>query len=176
MKKASHRIFIIRNLRKGGCPKELMKWCYISFIRSVLLYAFQCVCKAPLRLLNLLDGVERCVARIIGEGRPITPSLHSVAGSTCRISQPKSYVSPLTLFGAFSKRILLSLRLFENIKNDDNHVLHALLPQTSERSGRLILPHVRGLMYAPFETSNQNLMLLARSCFKTTRRATRRKS
>ena len=38
---------------------------------------------------------------------------------------------------------MLTMRLFKNAKDDDHHVLHALLPQKSERSHRLILPYVR---------------------------------
>jgi hypothetical protein len=36
----------------------------------------------------------------------------------------------------------LALRLFRKALNDSNHVLHSILPKTSHRSRRLLLPHV----------------------------------
>ena len=81
-KKAMRRIFIIRNLRRSGCPQKLMVRAYIAFIRSVLLYAFPCVCNAPKFLLDKICRVERRVVRIMGT--EVTPSLLSAADETCR--------------------------------------------------------------------------------------------
>ena len=81
-KKAMRRVFVIRNLRKCDCPQALMTTAYNAFIRSVLLYAFPCVCNAPSYLLHKLLRVEKRVSRIIGVN--ISPTLLEVADVTCK--------------------------------------------------------------------------------------------
>lgn len=66
-KKAMRRIFIIRNLRKCRCPPSLMRRTYNALIRSILLYAYPCLCNSPSYLQNRLLRVEKRVSRIIGE-------------------------------------------------------------------------------------------------------------
>jgi hypothetical protein len=65
--KASKRIFLLRNLRRAGCPPGLIFKAYTAFIRPILLYAFPCWCNIPQYLQKKLDVVERRAIRIIGE-------------------------------------------------------------------------------------------------------------
>ena len=59
VKKASKRLYIIRNLRRSNCPRELiLKW-YVAFIRSVLLYSYAAFCNLPDYLTRKLQNVER---------------------------------------------------------------------------------------------------------------------
>lgn len=80
--KANKRIFIVRNLRRSGCPPHLILLAYYSFIRSVLLYAFPCVCNAPNYLLSRLLKIEKRVFRIIGCHSP-SVSLFEAAHKSC---------------------------------------------------------------------------------------------
>ena len=41
------------------------------------------------------------------------------------------------------RRTILSMRLFQKAMDDNTHILHDLIPSTSRRSKRLILPFVR---------------------------------
>lgn len=81
-KKAMRRVFVVRNLRKCDCSPALMTNAYFAFIRSVLLYAFPCVCNAPSFLLRKLLRVEKRVSRIIGES--ISPTLLEAADVSCK--------------------------------------------------------------------------------------------
>ena len=40
IKKASKRMSILRNLRRAGCPQNLMFSSYVAFIRSLILFGF----------------------------------------------------------------------------------------------------------------------------------------
>lgn len=82
-KKASQRVFLIRNLRRSGCPQVLMIRAYLAFIRPILLYAFPAVCNAPQYLTTRLNRIERRVQRIIGDS-PILPDLPTAADSMCQ--------------------------------------------------------------------------------------------
>ena len=42
--KASHRVFIIRNLKRSACSSELIFRAYVAFVRSILLYTFPSFC------------------------------------------------------------------------------------------------------------------------------------
>lgn len=66
IRKASQRIFIVRNLKRSDCPSQLIFRAYVAFIRSLLLYAFPCFCNIPLYLKNRMLSVEKRVLRIIG--------------------------------------------------------------------------------------------------------------
>ena len=65
VKKASKRIFLIRNLRKSDCPTSIMFRAYTSFIRSVILYAYPSFCNIPAYLKSKLVRLEKRVFRII---------------------------------------------------------------------------------------------------------------
>ena len=41
------------------------------------------------------------------------------------------------------RRDVLAMRLLNEFRNDSNHILYELVPKTSVRSNRIILPHVR---------------------------------
>ena len=83
IKKASKRIYVIRNLRRGGCPSFLLWRSYILLIRSVLLYAFPCICNAPQYLLDDFLCLERRVSKIINNGDVCVPSLFPAAEASC---------------------------------------------------------------------------------------------
>lgn len=80
--KASKRIFIIRNLKRAGCPSDLIFRAYVAFIRSVLLYAFPSFCNLSIYLQNQLMKVEKRVLRIINPEVRV-PDLLSVADRSC---------------------------------------------------------------------------------------------
>ena len=66
VRKASKRLFILRNLRKAGCSPTLMTRCYTSFIRSLLAYSFPAFCNLPDFLFKKLVRIERRSLRIVG--------------------------------------------------------------------------------------------------------------
>jgi hypothetical protein len=79
--RASKRIFLMRNLRKSGCSKKVMIRAYVAFIRPILLYAYPCVCNAPLYLKKKLRFFERRVVRIVGS--TAVPDILDAADSMC---------------------------------------------------------------------------------------------
>ncbi|MEL7309767.1 MAG: reverse transcriptase domain-containing protein, partial [Pseudomonadota bacterium] len=62
-KKCFKRFFILRNLRNAKCPSFILHRCYVAFIRSVMLYAFPCLCNAPKYLMAKFLCVERRASR-----------------------------------------------------------------------------------------------------------------
>ena len=66
IKKASRRVFIIRNLKKADCPSSTLLNAYSSLIRSICLYAYPSFCNIPVYLQCKLLRLERRVLRIIG--------------------------------------------------------------------------------------------------------------
>ena len=84
LKKASKRIFIVRNLRRSGSSVAVMLQCYFAFIRSLLIYSFPCFCNAPDYLLRKLLKLERRVFRIIGVSLPNDSSLLNAASVSCQ--------------------------------------------------------------------------------------------
>ena len=81
IKKACKRLFIIRNLRRSGCPQNLMFSSYVAFIRSVLLYGFPVFCNAPDYLFAQLLKIEKRVFNIIGSSK--FPCLAVVGHKIC---------------------------------------------------------------------------------------------
>ena len=65
VRRASKRIFVIRNLRRSGCQEEAIWRVYQATIQSLLLYSFPCFCNAPQRLMNTFLKIEKRVSRII---------------------------------------------------------------------------------------------------------------
>jgi len=100
-RKASKRVFIIRNLRRSGCPEEAMLRVYQAMIQPLLLYGFPCVCNAPKKLWIFLEKVERRVAKII--------------------SDDDSKLIPLSVAGDTQCQ-----RLFERVLRDPDHPLRTL--------------------------------------------------
>ncbi len=112
VKKASRRIFLLRNLRRGNCSSHLLFLSYISFIRSILVYAFPAFCNLPDFLLEKLRRVERRCFRIMNLNSSDFPSLIDVCESTCN-------------------------KLFNSINSYDSHPLRyffTLKPRTFTRS------------------------------------------
>lgn len=83
IKKASRRIFIIRNLKRAGCSSSVMYSAYVAFIRSVLLYCYPVFCNIPSYLFNCIARVERRVFRIIGDEAKSLMSFESAARQVC---------------------------------------------------------------------------------------------
>ena len=67
IKKANKRVYLIRNLKRAGCPAPILKLAYNSIIRPILLYAYPCLCNLPIYLQEKLLKFERRVFRIIGQ-------------------------------------------------------------------------------------------------------------
>ncbi len=65
VRKASQRIFILRNLKRSGCDSQTLYNIYVALIRSVLLYCYPCFCNAPFYLHQMLSSVERRVFKIV---------------------------------------------------------------------------------------------------------------
>lgn len=61
--KCYKRFFILRNLKRSGCPSTVIFKCYVAFIRSLINYAYPCFCNLSNYLLNYLIRVERRAAR-----------------------------------------------------------------------------------------------------------------
>lgn len=114
--KARKRIFVLRNLRKSGCPSHIMFQTYCALIRSLLLYAYPCFCNIPNRLEDKLTRFERRCFRIIGNDN--FPSFLSVSRSLC-------------------------LRLFQKVAMHDDHPLRELFLlrlASRTRSNRTLVP------------------------------------
>lgn len=110
IKKASRRIFLIRNLRKAGCPYSTMFLAYTSLIRSVLVYAYPSFCNFPLYLQAKLLRLERRVFRIIkgGEDNDL-PTVIDTGELLCQ-------------------------RLFNKVVADDNHPLRSCFTLRTSRT------------------------------------------
>jgi len=65
VRKASQRIFILRNMKRSGCDSQTLYNIYAALIRSVLLYCYPCFCNAPVYLHQMLSRVEKRVFKII---------------------------------------------------------------------------------------------------------------
>ena len=79
--KASKRMFVLRNLRRSGCPVQIMHLVYSCLVRSVLLYAFPAFCNIPEYLYDKIRRVERRAARIVGQ--PFNVDLVQSADALC---------------------------------------------------------------------------------------------
>ena len=111
IKKVSKRIFVIRNLRRGGCPSLLIWRSYVAQMRSVLLYAFPCFCNVPNFLIDKLFRVEKRVRRIINDDTVCVPSLKLAADT-------------------------LGVRLFQKVLKDEQHPLRSFFDQCGARCTR----------------------------------------
>lgn len=108
--RASQRIFIIRNLKRSGCSSDLMLKAYISFIRSVLLYAYPCFCNLPSYLFDKLVTVEKRVFRIIEPSNDF-PVLSYSADKMCK-------------------------KLFGNVERNSQHPLRSIFLEQHETMTR----------------------------------------
>ena len=112
--KASKRVFIVRNLRKAGCPPELLVRCYTAFIRSLLSYSFPTFCNLPDFLFTKLCRVERRVLRIAGISHA-SENLNSFLLRSC-------------------------LKLFSSVAHHSDHPLRVMFDSAHSRSVRHICP------------------------------------
>ncbi|MEL7309703.1 MAG: reverse transcriptase domain-containing protein, partial [Pseudomonadota bacterium] len=83
VKRASQRLFILRNLRRSGCPLSVMLKCYFAFIRSVISYAFPCFCNMPSYLFSKLKRVEKRALRIMGCNSQFPPCFMTFCDELC---------------------------------------------------------------------------------------------
>ena len=97
--KCYKRLFILRNLKRVNCPSHIIKNCYVTFIRSVLLYGYPSFCNLPNYLFSKLSRVERIAGRYFSSAQ--TCPLLSSANAMC-------------------------LKLFTHITNVDNHPLRIM--------------------------------------------------
>ena len=111
VKKASQRLFILRNLRRANCPLPLMSQCYFAFIRSVLLFAFPTFCNIPTYLFSKLRRVEKRACRIMGCDSNTFPPLSSAAEKVCT-------------------------KLFNSVLYSEEHPLREMFVSGSDRSTR----------------------------------------
>ena len=101
VRKASKRIFVIRDLKRAGCSKSILFSAYKAFIRSVLLYCFPVFCNVPVYLFSCIERVERRVFRLIGADTANFDFIRDSAESVCK-------------------------RLFYKVANDPDHPLRSL--------------------------------------------------
>jgi len=66
LSKANKRLYLIRNLKRSGCPPSSLLLAYTSIIRPIILYAYPCYCNLPIYLRKKILGFERRVFRIVG--------------------------------------------------------------------------------------------------------------
>lgn len=135
LKKASKRIFIIRNLRRSGASPSLMWRTYVALIRPILLYAFPCICNAPNFLWDKLVRVERRVCRIISDNSVCNPSLLYAAD-------------------------LSGLRFFSKIAENVHHPLRKFFgTKVSHRSSRSV-----NTLYRPFAKTKRFSLSFIKYC------------
>lgn len=107
IKRANKRMYLIRNLKRSGCPSPILKLAYNSIIRPILLYAYPCFCNLPIRLQEKLLKFERRVFRIIGQS--ISTSIIDAGEQMCRNLFAKvSRSEDHCLFRCFTQRLTVT--------------------------------------------------------------------
>ena len=109
VRKASRRLFMVRNLKRSRCPLECILHVYYQCIRSVLLYCFPCFCNLSDYLFSKLVRIERRVLRIVASLDACNPPLDEAANNLCR-------------------------HLFKRICDSDAHPLRAMFTSRPARS------------------------------------------
>ncbi len=108
VRKASQRLYIIRNLRRSGCePSEIFK-VYVALIRSLLLYAIPSFCNMHQYTLHSLSHVEKRAQKIIGDF-PFHCDFQTAIDRTCS-------------------------KLFESIERHPDHPLRTMFEERRVRS------------------------------------------
>ena len=111
--KCYRRFFILRNLRRAGCPSHVIKKCYIAFIRAILTYSFPAFCNIPDYLFKIMERVERRAAKFF-PGSELT-GLSSFTDTLCR-------------------------KLFDNVEHQSDHALKTLfVPRLPTRTNKCTL-------------------------------------
>ena len=120
LKKAVKRLFVLRNLKRSGCPSHLLFKAYNGFIRPLLTYSFSSFCNAPTYLMNRLLSFERRAFRIIGRDPSNHLSVLDVGNRQC-------------------------FKLFRSIETSKNHPLRSMflerVPTSTRSSLSLRRPH-----------------------------------
>ena len=119
----SSRLYVLRVLRSLLTHDELIQ-VFNAIVRSIIDYA------SPV-FLNPGKCLDLRISRLCKRAFHI---IHGHDVKTC---------ASCNMLNVQERREMLAMRLFMKVKNDRNNVLHKLIPMTSDRSDRLILPHVR---------------------------------
>ena len=121
--KMSSRLYVLRMLKPLLSHDELVN-VYNAIIRSIVEYASS-VFLSPGKCLDL---------RLLRFCKRAFYIIHGENVRHCDLCDITAIVE---------RRRINAMKLFKEIKSNPNHVLHHLLPLTSSRSNRLILPHAK---------------------------------
>ena len=119
----SRRLHVLRTLKPLLTHGELVN-IFNSIIRSVLDYACQV-------FLNPGQCLDLRLSKVCKR------AFYIIHGRDTR------FCNDCDMLSMCERRRELSMKLFNHARCIPNHVLHCLIPKASERSDRLILPHVR---------------------------------
>lgn len=120
--KLSRRLYVLRVLKRL-LPHDQLVEVYNAILRSVFEYASQVFLNPGIGLDVRLKRVCKRAYRIVHGNDDVCTSCN--------------------MLDVTSRRNLLAMRLFLKAKNNDHHVLFNLIPCSSKRSNRIILPTVR---------------------------------
>ena len=121
--RVSKRLYVLRILKRILSHDQLIV-VFNSIIRSIIEYA------SPV-FINVGDMLDLKLKALCKRAFRI---IHGFDVRRC---------SKCCMLDVSDRRQTLALRLFRQALLNSNHVLHNLLPKTSHRSQRLVLPHVR---------------------------------
>ena len=116
-KKASQRLHILRSLKQHVSKQELLN-VYLAIIRSVADYCCPTYVKIDEKLVRCLRRIERRAHRIIFDG---------TLNGYCNCA----------LDGFRQRRELLSLKLFNKITQNRDHILQSRMPSQLKHSHKL---------------------------------------
>ena len=120
-KKASKRLYYLRNLKRSGLSEKELVQVYLSMKRPVAEYACQVWATSLTQASSdELEAIQKRAFKIIA------PSL--------------KYIQALDRFGLPSlkvRRITLCTEMFKDIMNNPDHRLHSLLPKPKQESNNL---------------------------------------
>jgi hypothetical protein len=71
LKKANRNVFLLRQLKYGGLPDQVLWNVYNALIRSFLAYAAPATLNMASTLLDKLQKIEKRVSKIIGDSPPV---------------------------------------------------------------------------------------------------------
>jgi hypothetical protein len=121
LSKLSKRLYALRIL-KSFLSHDEMVMVFNATFRSIMDYACQV---------------------FMNPGKLLDKKLSRLCRRAFRIFHSDRMCNKCDMNNVVQRRSMLAMRLFKLVKDDRHHILHDLLPQTSERSDRFILPHVR---------------------------------
>ena len=114
-KRASKRLCLLKLLKRAGVDSDTLVKFYCTCVRSVLEYACQAFHSSlPLHLSKQIERIQKRALRILCPG--------------------ESYEAALNITGLetlFDRRENLSVELFQNISNNNQHKIFNLLPDLS---------------------------------------------